>query len=137
VLLCAAMEFAKIDTDLRRVWGWAYVAKNADGSQVEDHSGDVVDSPEAIAALEDSFHRFVRDSREADDGHEVYGVGRLIEASFMSPAKAEMMGIPSEVPVGIFAGFEFDDDEAGLAAWEKVKSQESLMFSLVGEGVRP
>jgi len=126
------MQFAKIDTEERRVWGWAYQSHDAEGNQIVDFSGDIVDDTEAVAALEKAFHNYVRDSREADDGHETFGVGHLIEGSFMSPEKARLMGIPDAVPTGIFAGFEFDDDGPGRAAWEKVKKRESRMMSIFG-----
>lgn len=133
----ARVQFVKLNVEKRQAFGWGYMAKDATGLQITDHSGDVVDSDEAVAALEDAFHRYVRDSREADDGHETFGVAKLIEATFMSPEKAELMGIDPKVPTGLWVGYEFDTDEAGEKAWQKVKSDESLMFSMVGEGTRP
>jgi hypothetical protein len=130
------VDVVKIDAEQRRVYGWGYVAKNADGTQVVDASGDFVDTDEAVTALEDAFHRYVLDSREADDGHETFGVAKLVEAVFMSPDKAATMGLAAEVPTGFWVGYEFPTDEVGEAAWQKVKARDSLAFSIVGDGWR-
>jgi hypothetical protein len=130
------VDIVKVQEEQRRVYGWGYVAKDAAGSQVVDASGDFIDTPEAVAALEDAFHRYVLDSREADDNHQTFGVAKLVEAVFMSPNKAETMGITTEVPTGIWVGYEFPTDDVSEAAWQKVKSRESLAFSIVGDGWR-
>ena len=133
----ADINIAKVDPEQRRVWGWAYVAETADGQQVVDHSGDVVDTPEARQALEDAFYKYVLDSREGDDGHQTFGAMNLIEAVAMSPDKASQMGLPSQyVPTGLWVGYEFPEDEVGEAAWQKVKGQQHLAFSIVGSGAR-
>ena len=130
------IRICKIDPEQRRVWGWGYIAKTADGEPVVDWSGDVIDTDEAFAALEDAIYRFVRDSGEGDDMHETFGVSKLIEAVVMSPAKAEAMGLDPAVPSGVWLGFEFNDDPAGLEAWEKVKTGERRMMSIVGTGAK-
>jgi len=133
----ADINIAKVDPEQRRVWGWAYVAETASGEQVVDHSGDIVDTPEARRALENAFYDYVLKSREGDDGHQVFGAMDLIEAVAMSPDKAREMGLPSEyVPTGLWVGYEFPTDEVGEAAWQKVKGQEHLAFSIVGSGAR-
>ena len=129
-------SIVKVDTEQRRVYGWAYVAKTADGAQVTDHSGDVIDSPEAVAKLEDAFHRYVAESREADDDHATFGVAKLIEGMFIDPAKAELMGLDPKVPTGLWVGYEFGRDDVGEAAWQKVKAGDAAAFSIVGAGER-
>lgn len=128
---------SKVDEEQRRVWGWAYMARNADGDLITDHSGDVIDTPEAFAALEDATYRFVKDIGEGDDMHTTFGVAKVIESVVMSPVKAEAMGLSeTNVPQGVWLGMEFERDAAGDAAWAKFKQGERRMFSIVGEGTR-
>ena len=129
-------EIVKVAPEQRRFFGWAYVTKRADGTQVVDHSGDMVDTPEARAALEDAFHRYVRDSGAGDDQHELFGASKLIEAVAFTREKARYMGIPDEVPLpeGLWVGFEVAATPAGDALWERVKRRERSMLSIVGRG---
>ena len=121
----------KVDPEKRRFWGWAYVAKNADGTQVVDHSGDFVDD-DAFPAFEDAAYNYVLESREGDLEHKSFGAARLIEHVVMTPAKAEMMGLSGEVPTGMWVGYQADDD----SLWEGVKSGRLKSLSIVGKGRR-
>lgn len=129
-------EIVKVAPEQRRFFGWAYITKRADGSQVVDRSGDMIDTPESRAALEDAFHRYVRDSGAGDDQHELFGASRLVEAVAFTREKAAAMGIPEGVPLpeGLWVGFEVADTPAGNALWERVKKRERSMLSIVGRG---
>lgn len=126
-------DITKVDEEQGRVYGWAYVfTKN--GEQVEDHSGDVIDTPEAVRSLEDSFVTYVKDHRTGDLDHEQFGVSRLIEAAFITKEKAEQMGM-STTREGMWVGYEFNrDTPEGRKAWETAKTRGS--FSIVGGGRR-
>src|SRR3990167_2697483 len=128
-------DIAKVDEEAGRFWGWSYVVSK-DGEQVEDHSGDVVDTPEAVGALESAFYNYVLDSREGDDMHRTFGLSRLIEAAFITKDKAEMMGMTA-TKEGMWVGFEVDRSSAeGQALWGKIKSGERAALSIVGSGHR-
>lgn len=129
-------EIVKLAPEQRRFFGWAYITKRADGTQVVDHSGDAIDTPEARAALEDAFHRYVRDSGSGDDQHELFGASKLVEAVAFTREKARAMGIPDDVPLpeGLWVGFEVSQTPAGDALWERVKRKERSMLSIVGRG---
>ncbi len=138
-------EIVKVDEEQGRVYGWAYVfTKN--GEQVEDHSGDIIDTDESRAALEDAFVGYVKDHRTGDLDHETFGVSKLIEAVWVDKAKAEMMGFNVEKNEGVdfdprlsregmWVGYEFNrDTPEGLQAWETAKTRGA--FSIVGRGRR-
>jgi hypothetical protein len=129
-------EIVKVAPEQRRFFGWAYITKRSDGSQVVDHSGDAIDTPEARAALEDAFHRYVRDSGAGDDQHELFNASKLIEAVALTREKASAMGIPDDaaLPEGLWVGFEVAQTPAGDALWERVKKRERSMLSIVGRG---
>lgn len=126
----------KVAPEQRRFFGWAYIVKRPDGTQVVDHSGDSIDTPEARQALEDAFHRYVRDSGSGDDQHELFGASKLIEAVAFTREKARMWGVPDEIPLpeGLWVGFEALPTPAGDALWERVKNRERSMLSIVGRG---
>ncbi|KKL84040.1 hypothetical protein LCGC14_1968620 [marine sediment metagenome] len=124
------------DPDQRRFWGWAYITKNADGTQVVDHSGDVISTPGARAAFEDSWYRYVRDSGAGDDMHDLRSASKLIEAVHFDKTKAAAMGIPDEViPEGVWVGFEALPTPAGDELWKRVKNGDRSMISIYGRGV--
>ena len=127
-------EIRKIDPEQRRFWGWAYVSQNADGTPVTDHSGDQINTPEAVASLENAFYKYVRDSGQGDDNHELFGASKLIEAVAMTKQKAELMGIDGPIREGLWVGFEAVHSPAGDALWKRVKTGEGAMLSIVGRG---
>ncbi len=55
---------------------------------------------------------------------------------FIDPTKAKLMGIGTDVPTGLWVGYEFGRDTVGEAAWQKVKTGEAAAFSIVGAGER-
>lgn len=125
---------AKIEPEQRRWWGWAYIHTKRDGTQVVDHSGDVIDTPEAKRTLENAFYKYVKTSGMGDDQHEHFDAARLIEAVAFTKEKAEMMGITESVPEGLWVGFEARDNDAGDRLWKRVKTGDARMMSIVGRG---
>lgn len=115
------------------MYGWAYVlTKN--GQQVEDHSGDMIDSPESRRMLEEAFVNYVKDHRTGDLDHERFGVSRLIEAAYLTKDKLELMGATADQE-GLWVGYEFNrDTPEGQQAWETAKTRGA--FSIVGRGRR-
>lgn len=124
-------QILKVDEEQGRVYGWAYVmTKN--GKQVIDHSGDMIDTPEARRALEEAWVGYVKDHRTGDLDHSQFGVSRLIEAAYITVEKAEMMGMSTDTE-GLWVGYEFDrDTPEGREAWEAAKQRGA--FSIVGRG---
>lgn len=117
-----------MDEDRRMVFGWAYVAKRADGSAVVDHSGDRVDN---VDSLEFSAYDYVLKSREGDVMHTRKQTSVLIESMVFTAEKCEALGLDKDaVPTGWWVGFKILDDEA----WEGVKSGKYAMFSIEGKG---
>lgn len=128
-------EIRKIDEERGQVFGWAYMFSK-DGTPVVDHSGDVIDTPEAVSAFEEAFHKYVLDHRTGDLDHESFGVSRLIEAFVLTKDKAQAMGIDTDRE-GAWVGYEIDrSTPEGLKAWELVKTGERPSFSIVGSGTR-
>ena len=122
-------SIAKIDEEQRIVFGWASVAKRADGTTIEDSQGDVIES----ADLEKAAYDFVLDFREANAMHSGPVTGRLVESFVSTPEKLEKMGIPAGVlPTGWWSGYKIEDDDA----WAGVKSGRYKMFSIEGVGTR-
>ncbi len=127
-------EIVKVDDEQGRVYGWAYVLTK-EGEQVVDHSGDVIDTPEARHQLEEAFVKYVKDHRTGDLDHETFGVSRLIEAAVITTEKAALMGLPNTSREGLWVGYEFNrDTPEGQAAWQKAKTRGA--FSIVGRGRR-
>lgn len=123
---CGSIQ--KVDEDRRMVFGWAYVAKRADGSAVVDHSGDRVDN---VESLEYSAYDYVLKSREGDVMHTRKQTSVLIESMMFTAEKCEALGLAKDaVPTGWWVGFKILDDEA----WEGVKAGKYAMFSIEGKG---
>ena len=122
-------SIAKIDDEQRLVFGWASVAKRADGATIEDSQGDIIDPGD----LETAAYDFVLDFREANTMHSGPVTGRLVESFVSTPEKLQKMGLaPDALPTAWWAGFKIDDD----TAWEGVKSGRYKMFSIEGRGTR-
>ncbi len=120
---------AKVDADRRLVFGWASVAKLADGSDVVDAEGDVI-SPDD---LETAAYDFVLKFREANTMHDGPSTARLVESFVSTPDKLVKMGLPADaLPSALWVGFKVDDD----AAWEGIKSGAYSAFSIEGRGTR-
>lgn len=129
------IEITKRDDEQRLVFGWLYVSKRADGTDVVDHSGETI----SVETLEKAAYNFVLDARlggvmhkKGADGNP-RAVARLVECIAFTPEKRKALGIAEgSVPDGMWVGFKVDDDEA----WEGVKSGKYRMLSLGGKAVR-
>jgi len=110
-------------------FGWASVAVRADGEQIEDWDGDIID-PET---LEEAAYNYVRLYRDGGEMHERGGVAELVESVVFTLEKQRAMGIPEgTLPVGWWIGFKVLDADV----WEKVKNGTYSMFSIEGEATR-
>jgi hypothetical protein len=126
----------KQDVDQRRFRGRSYIHTNADGEQVVDHSGDVIDTPETQAELEEAFYGFVKDYRTGDLEHQGFGAATMIEGFVVTKEKKAAGLFPDGMPEGIYVGFEANDSDEGDLLWEGVKSGRLSALSIVGEGTR-
>ena len=125
----------KQEPDQRRFWGKGYIHTTPDG-QVTDHSGDIIDTPEAQAALEQAFYGYVKDSRSGDDEHAVFGAADMIEGVIVTAEKKAAGLFPADMDEGIYVGYQCQDTPDGDALWEGVKSKRVTSLSIVGEGLR-
>jgi hypothetical protein len=120
---------AKVDEDRRLVFGWASVSLAKDGSLVEDREGDTIDPRD----LEDAAYEFVLEFGEANVAHSGPTVGRLVESFVSTPDKLAGMGLAADaLPVGWWAGWRIDDDDA----WAGVKDGRYQAFSIEGRAER-
>jgi hypothetical protein len=56
----------------------------------------------------------------------------MIESFIVTPEKKEALGLPDEMPVGWWVGYQVNDPET----WEAVKSGKRTGFSIHGRGQR-
>ena len=125
-------KITKTNEPERLIFGWAYLAKDANGKQVTDHSGDEIRTDAQLGAFETEWYDFVLNSREANEMHQGVVKGRVVEAAFLSPEKADAMGVPPGVlPTGAWVGVKVDAD-----TFAKVKDGTLTSFSIEGAGVR-
>ena len=124
----------KTAPDQRRFWGKAYIHTLSDGAGVEDYSGDIIDTPEAQAALEEAFYGFVKDYRTGDTEHETFESSTLIEGFIVTKEKKAAGLFPPDMDEGIYVGFEANDTPEGHALWDGVKSGRLSALSIVGTG---
>lgn len=119
----------KSDDEKRLAFGWASIALDEEGKQLEDQQNDMVDPD----VLEEAAYNFVRLYREGGEMHERGDCAVLVESVVFTKEKMAAMGIPEgTLPVGWWIGFYVTDDDV----WEKVKSGEYPMFSIEGTAVR-
>ena len=131
------VPIAKLSEDQRLFGGWAYVARLADGTLVEDHSGDVIDTPEAWEALTKAFVRYALVGRTGDLMHEEYDAADLVEMMIIDQPKREALGLPEGVlPDAIFVSFKARENPAGERLWRGVKDGTIRALSIVGSGYR-
>ena len=129
------VTIAKRDDEQRLVFGWLYVSKRVDGTDVVDHSGETI----APTTLEKAAYAFVLDARTGGLMHrkgadgKTRAVARLVESVVFTPEKRAAMGLADgTVPDGLWTGWKVDDDEA----WDGIKSGRYTMLSLGGRAVR-
>ncbi len=135
VQLTAHIEKGGFDDDQRRFWAKGYIHTTADG-QVEDHSGDVIDTPETQAELEEAFYGFVKESRSGDAGHELFDAATMIEGFVVTKEKVDAGLFPQGMDEGIYIGFEANRSADGDTLWGRVKDGTYSMVSIYGEGWR-
>lgn len=124
------MEITKYYDDEQLVFGWASVAKKADGSEPFEWQGDIIEPTD----LEKAVYKFNLDFRESNEMH-IPGTtnGTLVESVMFTKEKMKAMGIPEGiVPEGWWVGFKVSDK----AVFQKVKSGVYKMFSIEGAGTR-
>jgi len=129
-------QIAKTAPQQRRFFGKAYIHTTGEGDQVVDHSGDVVDTIEAQAELEEAFYKFVRDYRTGDLEHQVFGAATMIEGFIVTKEKKAAGIFPDDMDEGIYLAFQADDTDEGDLLWEGVTSGRLTAMSIVGSGTR-
>jgi len=123
------VEVTKVVADQMLVFGWLYVCRRPDGTQVVDHSGEVID----VGDLERAAYAYAIDSRDAGLMHSKMGIGKMVCSVVFTPETRQAMGIPDGiVPDGWWVGFKVSDPEV----WQKIKSGELKMFSIGGQAER-
>ena len=123
------VSITKTDPELQQCFGYAYVAKNADGSAVVDHSGDVVDVASLKKAIYEGFGKV--QSREM---HQTDAQATLIASAWIDhETLAKMGGSPGNAPDGAWwVGVQVND----AALWKRIKDGEVSAFSIGGSGTR-
>ncbi len=123
------LSISKLYDEEQLVFGWASVAKDAQGKRPLDWQGDIIDAED----LEQAVYLFNLFFREANELHTEGTSGMLVESMIFTKEKIHSMGLPEGViPEGWWVGFKIYDREAYL----KVKSGEYKMFSIEGSGIR-
>lgn len=120
----------------RRFWGRGYIHTTAEGDQVHDHSGDVIDTPEAQRDLEHAFYEYVKQYRNGDANHEMFDAADMIEGFVVTKEKKAAGLFPDTMDEGIYVGFEARQNEAGDVLWDGVTEGRYKALSIVGEGTR-
>lgn len=122
-------QIAKTVEDKQLVFGWANIAKDANGNYPIDWHGDVTEPEE----LEKAAYTFVLKYRAMGENHEGEATAHLIESVMFTKEKQAAMGIPEGIlPEGWWTGFYIPDKEV----FAKVKSGEYKMLSIQGTARR-
>jgi len=125
-------EISKVDSDKQQVFGWASIVE-MNGEPVVDLQGDYI----SISEVEKSAYEYVHKSRKGGDMHLRDGdapvhKSDMIESFVVTPEKKKALGLPEEMPVGWWVGYQINDPEL----WSKVKNGERTGFSIHGRGMR-
>ena len=125
-------EISKVNTDKQQVFGWASIVE-LNGEPVVDLQGDYI----SIDEVEKSGYDYVKKSRKGGDMHLRDGdqpvhASDMIESFIVTPEKKQALGLPDEMPVGWWVGYQVNDPDV----WAKVKSGERTGFSIHGRGRR-
>lgn len=123
-------KIAKSIPEKQLVFGWANIAKDANGNFPLDWDGDVT-APED---LESAAYTYVLKYRTSGEQHQEGSVvGHLVESIMFTKEKQQAMGIPDGIlPEGWWTGYHIPDKEV----FAKVKSGEYGMFSVQGKAKR-
>lgn len=128
------LDIDKQAPEQRRFWGRGYIHTRSDGEQVVDASGDIIDTPEAQAALEDAFYDYVKEYRTGDAEHELFNAATMIEGFVVTKEKKAYGMFPEDMPEGIYIGFEANKSDEGDVLWDGVKEGRYQALSIVGQG---
>lgn len=129
VLIEANFDVKKSREDAQYVFGWANIARNADGSIPLDWQGDVV----PVDVLEHAAYEFCLKYRATGEMHQGEQKGHMIESIMFTKEKMDALGIPEgTLPEGWWVGFYIPDSEV----FAKIKSGEYKMFSIQGQAKR-
>jgi hypothetical protein len=126
----------KSEPDQRRFWGKGYIHTRSDGSQVVDHSGDVVDDVTSQRELENAFYKYVTTYRGGDMEHQVFDAATMIEGFVVTTEKKKAGLFPDDMDDGVYVGFQANETPEGDALWEGVKTGRLKDLSIVGQGTR-
>ncbi|RKZ83793.1 MAG: hypothetical protein DRQ39_09090 [Gammaproteobacteria bacterium] len=144
------VPISKVDEDRRMAFGWANVFLRTDGDEVVDSHNETIDTPEAIAMIEDAVYRYMLHSRSGDEQHVNFGVARVVESMVFNDEKLEaiarhsaaldeaddvdgrLAALKAIIPTGWWIGMKIDDPDA----WRLVKDGTYSMFSIVGTARR-
>lgn len=126
------VEFSKVDSDKREVFGWASVVE-LDGRPVVDRQGDLITPDE----IERAAYSYVMKSRTGGhqhrrDGAAPFKASDMIESIVFTDEKVAKMGLPDDFPRGWWVGYKVHDEDT----WSKVKNREVTGFSIHGSGKR-
>ena len=121
-------QIAKADPDKMQVFGFAYVALTADGTQIVDHSGEFISKAELETACYKGFGVIF-----GGEDHTKAPLAKTIELAFIDHAKLAAMGAePKDAPqAAIWIGLQLTDK----ALWEAVKDGKKA-FSIGGRALR-
>jgi hypothetical protein len=127
-----SFDIAKVDDDRRLVFGYANVAVSADGVQIEDSQGDLIDPQD----LEDAAYEFVLKFGDSGVMHAGEAVGKMVESFVITPEKLAAIGLVAKADgvlpkAAWWVGFHVEPD-----AFAKVKDGTYKMFSIQGTGER-
>jgi hypothetical protein len=116
---------AKADDSRQRLFGWASIAVQKDGTPLLDLQGDLID----IEDLEEAWYEYVQSSGELNFQHSGPVRGHLIEAMVFTPDKIAALGLPPDsMPQGAWVGFHLPESDD----YQLVKHQGFFMFSIEG-----
>ena len=125
----ASFDIKKSAEEKQMVFGWANIAKNADGTIPLDWHGDVT----TVEVLEEAAYEFALKYRATGAEHAGEVLGELVESIVFTKEKMAALNIPEGiVHEGWWVGFKIYDQDA----WEKIKSGEYKMFSIQGKAKR-
>lgn len=144
--LCLPIVY-KSDDEQRRVIAWAYIARKADGTLAYDSGGqtslngtpiedatdrDVIDTPEALRAFEDSFYAFLGSGLAgADDMHIEWNVAKPVGGFVTTPDVLKALGATGTLPVGALVVIDVPRTTRGNALWADIKTGRKRHLSIV------
>lgn len=124
-LVTRQVRVCKSDDEAQVVYAWLAVAEEADGTEVVDSYGDVLDVP----SLEETAWAFVAESRVAGVGHDDLGIGTVVSSVVTTRELQAAWGLPpGALPVGWFVGIHVTRPDV----WARIKAGELPALSWAG-----